>query len=197
MHRSINKIAAFALAVPLAGSLLLAPSVVNASPTVTPSVTKTTSPSARLKVNVTYNRYVIQGGVITYKIKTTNLGPYGSDFALLAAALPKGKYSKARVYGIPTGLGACDYSAGSVTCFLVPPAEGVEVLPKGKSITVTLKVWLKKSTKGIFSAELGAVSGIIPEGVTFSDFEQEFLDPESLLGDIRFGTVKTKIFPRR
>ncbi|MFC6079538.1 hypothetical protein [Sphaerisporangium aureirubrum] len=183
MRRHLSALAALAVAGSLAGSALAVPATAATAPAAPASAARITpSPQSPLKATVYYNKYVRRGGSFTYTIKSKNVGEWPTDFAGLLAILPKGA-SKTRVVSKSSST-VCDIEKRELICFF-------DTLKPGRTTTVKVKVWLKRSTKGSVYGEFGTFSVDVPGGVDITNPEE--LDKLDLAQDIKYLKVRTKI----
>lgn len=158
------KAASFALIAPLAGSLLFAAAPASAAPVAAAtSVTakavsaKADDPYSVFSVKVKAPKTVKRGGKITYRISVYNNGPHLADNYYLGGKLPKGIVNKVYFDG-PEGV-QCDFYSDGFWCWTP------YVLEKGESDWLTIEVKLKKGTKGIAKAKVGAEVWDVPTGM--------------------------------
>ncbi|GII81236.1 hypothetical protein Sru01_62180 [Sphaerisporangium rufum] len=185
MRRHLSSIAALALAGSLAGTALAAPAGAAAADT-GPAATLTTatasSPQSPLDTRIRWNKTVRRGGTITYEFKSTNKGEWPTDLAGISGILPAG-ISKARVVGKSSAT-ECAVDRHQVFCIYGQ-------LAPGRSTSVKVRVWLKKSTKGTALAQFGHYSIDVPAGVDVTNEDE--LNRLDVQGQVDYKFFKTKI----
>ncbi|MDP9863574.1 MULTISPECIES: hypothetical protein [Streptosporangium] len=156
MRHPIHKIAALALAIPLAGTTLLA-TPASAAPTKAPAaaVQKADDPYSSFDVKISAPSKARAGATITYSIKATNTGPYEATSYYLGGVLPKG--SKVVRVGAPKGT-ECDWYEDGFWCW-TPYA-----LEVGEYDSIKIMVKLGKKSKGTAEAVLGVDTYDEPTG---------------------------------
>ncbi|MEO3811318.1 hypothetical protein ABGB17_20180 [Sphaerisporangium sp. B11E5] len=183
MRRHLSVLAALTVAGSLAGSALAVPASAAPAAAAPVSVSHVSAaPQSPLKTTVLYNKYARRGGSYTYTVKAKNVGEWATDFAGLLALMPKGA-AKYRVIS-KSRFTWCDFEGRELLCVF-------PTLDPGKSTSVKIKVWLKRSTKGSVYGEFGTFSVDVPGGVDINDPEE--LEKLDLAQDVKYLRVKTKI----
>ncbi|MFI6502318.1 hypothetical protein [Nonomuraea typhae] len=158
MPKSITKAAAFTL---IAGALILPAVPASATTAVKASADE---PYSVMKTTITAPKTVKRGGKISYRIKVLNTGPHQADAYWLGGKLPKGITGKI-YYGGPKGT-KCETDTVEFWCW------GPWELEKGDVDWIGIEVTLKKNTKGVATAELGALVYDVPIGMENLDKEE-------------------------
>ncbi|WP_248962351.1 hypothetical protein [Sphaerisporangium perillae] len=185
MRRHLSALAALTLAGSLAGASLAVPATADATAaTAAPaSVTHVAAaPQSPLSTSIRWNRLVRRGGTITYSLKSTNKGEFATDLAGIFARLPKGA-SKIRVVGKASST-LCEVSGRDLFCIF-------DTLNPGRSTTLKIRVWLKRSTHGTASARIGSYSIDVPPGVDITNEDE--LERLDLQNEVLWKTFKTRI----
>ncbi|MFF5209976.1 hypothetical protein [Streptosporangium sp. NPDC000396] len=161
MRHPISKIAAFALAAPLAGTMLFA-APASAAPAKAPAsaVKKADDPYSVFDIKANASKTVRPGGKISYSIKATNTGPYTSDAGdyFVVAYVPKavsisGKWS----YQGPDK-SECISEEQIVVCAVDKDLEVKD------SISFSFQFKVGKAAKGTLKTSLGVVAYDVPTG---------------------------------
>jgi hypothetical protein len=178
MRRSIVKIASLALLTPLAGATLFATTPAAAAPATAPAAAGADEPFSVFKVTVAARKKVKAGGQILYSIRARNTGPHLADAYFIGGRLPKGIVDKVHYSG-PKGT-KCEWDRTGFWCW------GDWTLEVGETDWLKIQVKLKKKTKGVAVAKLGAISYDVPTGA--EGLSKEELD--------RIGGIKGWIFTK-
>ncbi|GII63108.1 hypothetical protein Skr01_31930 [Sphaerisporangium krabiense] len=186
MRRYLSACAALTVAGALAGASLAAPASAATTTAASAQHTATTTqaaakPQSPLYTRIVWNKAVRRGGTITYSVKSTNQGEWATDVAGLFAKLPRGA-SKIRV--VSRSKAFCEVSGRDLFCLY-------DTLNSGRSASLKVKVWLKRSTRGTAVAEFGHFSIDVPAGVDITNEEE--LNKLDIQNQINWKTFKTRI----
>ncbi|MFJ2028338.1 hypothetical protein [Streptosporangium sp. NPDC087985] len=178
MRHPISKIAALALAAPLAGTMLFAAPASAATAQASVTVAKKVDePFSTFAVKATASKTVRPGGKIAYSIKATNTGPYTSDAGsyFVVAYVPKHVdiNGKGGSYRGPKKAG-CITEEQLVVCLVD------KNLKLGDSVSFNFEFKVKKGAKGTLKTALGVLAYDVPTGAeTLSRDELERLGVKS------------------
>ncbi|GII63107.1 hypothetical protein Skr01_31920 [Sphaerisporangium krabiense] len=189
MRHPLAKIAATAVAVPLAGALMFAALPASAATSAKSGTVTATAkaagedPYSAFSVTVTGPKKAKRGGEITYRIKGVNNGPWTADDYYLGGTLPKNLRGPV-YYDGPKGT-KCGFFPDGFWCW--PPYA----LEKGESTWLTITVRLKKGATGTATAKLGVNTWNWPTGA--EDLSRDELRRIGVKGWYFTKPVKTKI----